>query len=49
MGVALGVVLGAMLQLIVSSIGLMGLGFDYRMKINWRNKGFRQVLRFVHR
>ncbi len=47
MGVALGVVLGAMLQLIVSSIGLVGLGFDYRMKINWRNKGFRQVLRLL--
>ena len=39
--------LGAMLQLIVSSIGLVGLGFDYRMKINWRNKGFRQVLRLL--
>lgn len=47
MGVALGVVLGAMLQLVVSSIGLIGLGFDYRMKINWRNKGFRQVLRLL--
>ncbi len=47
MGVALGVVLGAMLQLIVSSIGLVGLGFDYRMTINWRNKGFRQVLRLL--
>ena len=30
MGVALGVVLGAVMQLIVSSIGLIGLGFDYR-------------------
>ena len=47
MGVALGVVLGAMLQLIVSSIGLIGLGFDYQMKINWKNKGFRQVLRLL--
>ncbi len=47
MGVALGVVLGAMLQLIVSSIGLVGLGFDYQMKINWRNKGFRAVLRLL--
>lgn len=44
MGVALGVVLGAMMQLVVSSIGLMGLGFDYRFKIFWKNKGFRQVL-----
>lgn len=47
MGVALGVVLGAMLQLIVSSIGLLGLSFDYRAKINWKNKGFRQVLRLL--
>lgn len=47
MGVALGVVLGAMLQLVVSSIGLIGLGFDYQMKINWKNKGFRQVLRLL--
>lgn len=44
MGVALGVVLGSILQLIVSSIGLIGLGFDYRFKIYWKNKGFRKVL-----
>lgn len=44
MGVALGVVLGAVMQLVVSSIGLFGLGFDYRFKIFRRNKGFRQVL-----
>lgn len=44
MGVALGVVLGAMMQLVVSSIGLVGLGFDYQMKISWKNKGFRKVL-----
>lgn len=47
MGVALGVVLGAIMQLVVSSIGLLGLGFDYQMKINWKNKGFRQVLRLL--
>jgi putative peptidoglycan lipid II flippase len=44
MGVALGVVLGSVMQLIVSSVGLLGLGFDYRFKIYWRNKGFRKVL-----
>lgn len=44
MGVALGVVLGAALQLIVSAIGLIGLGFDYRYKIYWKNRGFRKVL-----
>lgn len=47
MGVALGVVLGSILQLIVSGIGLYGVGFDYRFKIFWRNKGFRQVLRLL--
>ena len=44
MGVALGVVLGSILQLVVSSIGLIGLGFDYEAKVFWRNKGFRKVL-----
>lgn len=44
MGVALGVVLGSILQLIVSTIGLVGMGFDYRFKIYWKNKGFRKVL-----
>lgn len=47
MGVALGVVLGSVLQLIVSTVGLIGLGFDYRFKIFWKNKGFRQVLRLL--
>lgn len=47
MGVALGVVLGSIMQLIVSSIGLLGLGFDYQFKIFWQNKGFRQVLRLL--
>ncbi|MBN9397701.1 murein biosynthesis integral membrane protein MurJ [Candidatus Saccharibacteria bacterium 47-87] len=47
MGVALGVVLGSILQLIVSSLGLYGMGFDYRFKIYWKNKGLRQVLRLL--
>lgn len=47
MGVALGVVLGAILQLLVSSIGLIGLGFDYQFKIYRKNRGFRQVLRLL--
>jgi len=47
MGVALGVVLGSILQLVVSSLGLLGMGFDYRFKIYWKNKGFRQVLRLL--
>lgn len=47
MGVALGVVLGSMMQLVVSTVGLMGLGVDYRFKIFWKNKGFRDVLRLL--
>ncbi len=47
MGVALGVVLGSIMQLIVSSIGLVGMGFDYQFKIFWKNHGFRQVLRLL--
>lgn len=47
MGVALGVVLGSAMQLIVSAIGLAGLGFDYRFKIYWKNKGFRAVRRLL--
>ena len=47
MGVALGVVLGSVLQLLVSSLGLYGMNFDYRFKIFWKNKGFHQVLRLL--
>lgn len=47
MGVAIGVVFGALLQLAVSIIGLVGLGFDYNFKINWRNQGFRKVLKLL--
>lgn len=47
MGVALGVVLGAVLQLIVSTFGLVGMGFDYQFKVYWKNKGFRRVLRLL--
>jgi len=44
MGVALGVVLGSILQLLVSSIGLFGMGFNYEFKIHWKNQGFRKVV-----
>lgn len=47
MGVALGVVLGALLQLVVSVVGLVGLGFNYRFKINWKNQGFRTALKLL--
>ncbi|MFZ1250121.1 MAG: murein biosynthesis integral membrane protein MurJ [Candidatus Microsaccharimonas sp.] len=47
MGVALGVVLGSILQLLVSSAGMFGMGFDYRFKVYWKNKGLHQVLRLL--
>lgn len=47
MGVALGVVLGSILQLLVSSLGMFGMGFDYRFKVYWKNKGLHQVLRLL--
>lgn len=47
MGVALGVAFGSVLQLLVAVAGLIGIGFDYRLKIYWKNKGFRQVLRLL--
>lgn len=47
MGVALGVVFGAVLQLVVSLVGLFGLGFDYEFKLHWKNQGFRSVLKLL--
>lgn len=47
MGVALGVVFGAILQVVVSLFGLFGLGFDYEFKIHWQNKGFKDVLKLL--
>ena len=47
MGVALGVVFGAVLQVIISLVGLIGLGFDYRFKIYWKNHGFKSVLKLL--
>jgi putative peptidoglycan lipid II flippase len=47
MGVALGVVIGALLQLIVSSLGLIGLKFDYQFRIFKKNLGFKKVLKLL--
>lgn len=45
MGVALGVLFGSVMQLIVSSVGIIGLGFKYSFKIHWQNDGFLKVLK----
>lgn len=47
MGVALGVVLGSVLQLLVGSIGMVGMGFQYSFKIFWKNLGLQKVLRLL--
>ena len=47
MGVAIGVVFGAVLQIFISLIGLFGLGFDYQFKIYWKNLGFKTVLKLL--
>ena len=47
MGVAIGVAFGSVLQLLIAAIGLIGVDFDYRFKIFWKNKGFRQVIKLL--
>lgn len=47
MGVAIGVVFGALLQLFTSIIGMVGIGFQYNFKIYWKNQGFRTVLKLL--
>lgn len=46
-GLSLGVALGAVLQLIVVSLGMVGLKFRYRPYIDFKNKSFREVLRIL--
>jgi putative peptidoglycan lipid II flippase len=43
-GAAYGVAIGAVVQLLVAMVGMIGIGFKYRAKINWRNLGFKKVL-----
>jgi putative peptidoglycan lipid II flippase len=43
-GVAIGVLIGSIVQLLVSILGMAGLGFSYKPIINWRHRGFRKVL-----
>jgi putative peptidoglycan lipid II flippase len=46
-GVAFGVIIGSILQLIVAACGLYGMGYNYQPKIVWKNQGFRQVLKLL--
>jgi len=45
MGVAYGVVIGAISQLVVVALGIRGQGVIYHAKIYWKNHGFRNVLK----
>lgn len=47
MGVAFGVVIGSVAQLLVGLLGIAGLGFDYKSKIFWKNRGFKNLLRIL--
>jgi putative peptidoglycan lipid II flippase len=44
-GLGVGALVGAVLQLGVAWLGMLGLKFTYRPKITWNNEGFRKVLR----
>jgi putative peptidoglycan lipid II flippase len=45
MGVAYGVVIGAIAQLVIVALGIRGQGLEYSPKIFWKNKGFKRVLK----
>lgn len=44
-GLGFGALFGAVLQLIVAGMGLIGLNFNYRAVIRWSSRDFRQILR----
>ncbi|MEO8862788.1 MAG: lipid II flippase MurJ [Candidatus Saccharimonadales bacterium] len=44
-GLGVGALVGAVLQLVVAALGLTGLGFRYHPKIMWHSRDFRSVLR----
>ena len=46
-GVAYGVLIGSVVQLLTSIVGMIGLKFHYSPGINWRNQGFRRVLELL--
>jgi putative peptidoglycan lipid II flippase len=46
-GLGLGVAFGAILQLLVVGLGMAGMNFKYSLKIDFRNKSFREVIRIL--
>lgn len=43
-GLGIGALVGAILQLLVSLVGLYGTGFQWRPKITWKTDGFKDVV-----
>lgn len=43
-GLSIGVAIGAILQLVVASLGMIGINFKYVPKIDFQNKSFKEVL-----
>ncbi len=46
-GLGIGALVGGILQMLVSVLGLTGLGYRYSPKINWKSADFRFVLRQI--
>ena len=46
-GLGLGVAMGAILQLLVVAMGMIGMNFRYKFKIDFKNKSFKDVLRIL--
>jgi putative peptidoglycan lipid II flippase len=46
-GLGLGVAFGAILQLLVVALGMVGMNFRYKPSIDFKNKSFREVLRIL--
>lgn len=46
-GVAYGVMIGAIAQMLVAVVGMIGVGFKYSAQIYWKNRGFLQVLKLL--
>jgi putative peptidoglycan lipid II flippase len=44
-GLGIGALVGGVLQLGIALLGLVGLGFNYKLKISWHNLNFRKMLR----
>jgi putative peptidoglycan lipid II flippase len=43
-GLGIGALVGASLQLLIAVLGLLGLNFEYHRKIHWRSASFKSVL-----